>query len=398
MLADDYDSKSLNGGRLIMNRFCRPHRHLVENIYSATSEQTAQLCVDYIEQAIGKCELFFIEVPLEQYVEVVRAVERHEIACQSIIRQGAFTYNQVRHVAEAGNIHHLHINDEGRIYFTDEDISMSTAIAFAQSKWNGAERYEAVENSVYTGLMIIGEPFAQEVVGAETSLKNEASQSQLKKLITTTKQKTLTVKNSCLYVNNCIKTGAFISDMLTPEKIDCLVKEQLSPVQLFKTTAKTATSMLGGLIGILIGVSVGLFIPNVSTAVMTIIGGIMGLISGSRLASTISRKILTWFVPDETLRMLKIFKQQLNVSSEEFLLSKLELKQAMHDFSTLHDLRAQFQRMASSANAEELAKRLIESELTRIVRLRMYLQVPVNHEMYEVLETLNTTKKKGAVA
>lgn len=381
-----------------MNMFCRPYRHLVENIYTSSSERTAQLCVQYIEQAVNKLDLFYIEVPLEQYVEVIALVEARGIKCRSIICQGAFTYNQVKHIAEAGNIHHLSINDEGRIYFTDEQISMSTAIAFAQSKWNGTERYEAVENSVYTGLSIIGENFAQDVVLTETSLQQEATHAQLKKLITTMKHKTLTVKKGCLYVNNHIATGAFISDMLTIEKIDRLVKEQLAPVQLFKATAKTFASTIGGIIGILIGAGVGFFIPNVSTAVITIIGGIMGLIGGSHLASTISRKILGWLVPDDTLRMLKLFKKQLMLSSQEFLLSKLELKQALHDFNTLYDLRTQLQKMATSERPEELAKQLIEKELTRIVRLRMYLHVPLNHEMYEIIESMSMAKRKGAVA
>lgn len=396
MLRDDYDSKDLKWRTFYMDRFCRPHRQLVENIYSTTSEQTAQRCVQYMELSrLSKEHTCCIEVPLDQYNEVVDLVEDEHA---HLLCQGAFTYSQVRHIAEAGNIHHLQINDEGHIYFTDELISMSTAIAFAQSKWNGAERHEAIENSVYTGLTILGENFAQDVVSIQEPILDEVTRLQVKKLATTMKQKGRTIKKNCLYVNNRKTTGAYISEMLTGEKINCLVKEQLAPVRLFKTTAKMSTSVIGGLIGIILGASIGAFIPTVSTTVITIIGGMMGLIMGGYLATTLSRKILAFFVPTELLAMLKLFKKQLMISSEEFLLSRLELNQALHDFNTLYNLRALLVQMANSTNPEQLAKELIDNELTRLVRLRMYLHVPVNQEMYEMLGTVSVTKRKGAVA
>ena len=387
-----------------MNTFCRMNRQVIENIYCCTSEQTAQECLAYTNLYTTVVNGPCLEVPFEQYEEIITYLDERlpNFDSSKMIKRGAFTYQQLKHIVEAGNIRHLQMNEEGRIAFVEEFISMSSAIAFAQSKWNGAERLEAVENSVYTGLSILGKGFAEDVISIEVEAgkmqKDVPVEQVVKKLTDEAKRKTLSLKKKCLYKNDCVATGAYVTDTLSTDEINSVVKEQLSPTQLYKTAVKTSTGIVWGLFGALIGSGIGYLIPNVSTTVISFICAIIGLVGGSRIATNISKKILCIFVQEDALRMLEIFKQQVMQSSEEFLLSKQELEQALHDFNTLHDLPEQLRKMSASDDPKSFAKQLIENELIRIVRLRMYLHMPMNTEIYEVLDVLANTKRKGAVA
>lgn len=390
-----------------MNTFCRMNRHVIENIYCCTSEQTAQSCLDYIELANAEeTSQLKIEVPFDQYEEVSHYVTKQVSMMDSatIVKQGAFTYRQLKRIAEAGNIHQLHMDTQGRIYFIDDSISLSAVIAFAQSKWNGTERCEAIENAVYTGLTILGEPFAQDVLVKKLEaatldsapLYRDSDIEQMAQLAM--KKASAPIRRQRLFVNQEAVTGAYVTDALTSEEINVLVQAELSPVQLFKNIARTAASVTSGFVGMLVGVGIGSMIPNVSTTIISIIGAMMGLIIGSSVAPNLMKRTLGLFVKAEALQMLKIFQAQLKKSGEEFLLSKLELKQALHDFNTLHDMPEQLRMMQRSTEKEQFAKQLVENELTRIVKLRMYLHVPMNKELCETLEIINSTKRKGAVA
>ena len=391
----------------------RQHRRLIENVYCPTSALTAMACIEYKQLINANDEKpIRLEVPFDQYEEVIqRLTEQFDptVDMKSIVKKGAFTYTQVQHIVESGNIHHLQLAEDGRIDFIDERIGMSTAIAFAQSKWNGAERQAAVENAVYTGVSILGKTFAEEVItyeieridGAEhielyarlgDAVKQNGAKAVAKKMAAKATNKamfsSILAKKTSMLLNANIITGALVTGVMSTADIVYAIKGKLSPAQLFKNIAKTAASVAGGIAGTIVGGGIGFTIPNVSTAVISIIGGIIGLIIGSSLASKITKKILDLFIKDDAINMLGIFTAQLAISTEDYLLNEKELQQALHDFNTLHNMPNELRDMYASEDCEAFAKHLVESELSRIVKLRMYLHVPTNKEMYHVLETL----------
>ena len=391
----------------------RQHRRLIENVYCPTSTLTAMACIEYKQLINANDEKpILLEVPFDQYEEVVQRLTEQlapTVDVKSIVKKGAFTYTQAQHIAESGNIHHLQLAEDGRIDFIDKRIGMSTAIAFAQSKWNGAERQIAVENAVYTGVSILGESFAEEVItyeieridaaehielvaGLGEAVKQNGVKAVAKKMAAKATNKAMfssvLAKKAIMLLNGNIITGALVTGVMSTVDIAYAIKDELSPAQLFKNIAKTAASVAGGIAGTIVGGGIGFTIPNVSTAVISIIGGIIGLIIGSSLASKITKKILGLFIKDDAIHMLEIFNAQLAISTEDYLLNEKELQQALHDFNTLHDMPNELRDMYASEDREAFAKHLVESELSRIVKLRMYLHVPTNKEIYHILETL----------
>lgn len=376
---------------------------LIHNIYCPTAEETIAVCEAELAMLQDE-KRFYFEVPLEQFDQVFQYFNE-----MGSIKQGAFTYIQARHIAETGNIRNLKIDERGRIFFEKELIGISTALAFAQSKWNGSSREEAMENAVMTGLAVIGEAFVEDLIsvhdievyegrklhvgdGLEDVVRTNGAKVIVKKVAAKATKKAMyssvVAKKTITLLNANVVTGALVTGVMSSIDIVRTIKGEMSPAQLFKNVSKTAASVMGSMIGLLIGGGIGLNIPNVSTAVISLIGGIVGLIIGSMLATKIVKRVLDFFIKDDTAKMLDIFNKQLAIAAEEFLLNEQELQQALSNFSEDYDMQDELRKMHASDHREDYANSLIEHELIRIVRARMYLQVPTNEELYQVIRRM----------
>ncbi|WP_042476704.1 hypothetical protein [Bacillus ndiopicus] len=380
------------------------------NVYCPTVESTTEICLQYITNS----ERLLLEVPFEQYEDIVEAIRKRDNATKDLtqmIKKGAFTYAQIKHMTLARNIHGLIMDEQGRINFINDAISISAVTAFAQSKWNGAARKVAIENGIYTGIAVLGETFAEEVISLQlnnhdditadfdlnpdisSALKTGGAKMASKKMAASITKKAMissaATKKGIMLLNANVVTGALVTGMMSAVDIARTVKGKMSSQQLFKNVAKTAASVAGGIAGTLLGSGIGLSIPNVSTAIISIIGGVIGLIIGSSLASRITKRVLDLFIRDDALQMLDIFNNRLSTLAEEYLLNEEELEQALHDFEVLHNMPKTLIEMYSSEDQQQFADELIHRELTRIIKLRMYLHVPTNEEIYEVLYPLS---------
>jgi len=344
---------------------------LIHNVYCPTVEQTIAICESQFVM-LHEQQTAYFEVPFEQFDDVYRHFHENDA-----IKKGAFTYIQVFHIARTGNIHQLKILEDGRIYFADESINMSTAISFAQSKWNGATREEAVENAVLTGLTVIGEAFAEDIITIQIKRANVAehmylgevlkdavrkngAKAVIKKMATKATKKAMyssvTAKKAITLTNANMVTGARVTGVMSSVDIVRTIKAEMSPGQLFKKVSKTVTSVTDSRIG------------------------------GSLLANKMGKKILDFFIKEDAIEMLEIFKVELAVAAEMFLLNEQELRQALNDFNVVYDLNDELRKMYTADDRVAYAKALIENELSRIVKLRMYLQIPTNEELYKVIE------------
>ena len=369
----NYDNGGLKNGGAIMERTLKQLKknQLIHNVYCPTVEQTIATCESEIGMLHERQKVYF-EVPFEQFDDVY-----HHFHKNDAIKKGAFTYMQVCHIARTGNVHQLKISQEGRIDFDDEWIGMSTAISFAQSKWNGATREEAVENAVLTGLTIIGETFAEEVIaiqikhanvaehinlseGLKDIVRKNGAKAVIKKMATkaTKKASSVATKKAIMLMNANVVTGARVTDVMLSADIVNMINEEMSPGQLFKNVSKTVASVADSRIG------------------------------GSLLANKMTKKILDFFIKEDAIEMLEIFKAELAIAAEMFLLNEQELKQVLNDFNVVYDMDDELHNMYVADDRVAYAKALIENELSHIVKLRMYLQIPTNEELYKAIERI----------
>ena len=347
---------------------------LIHNIYCPTVEQTIATCESQFVMLHEQQNAYF-EVPFEQFDDVYRHFHQNDA-----IKKGAFTYMQVCHTARTGNIHQLKISQEGRIYFADGSIGLSTAISFAQSKWNGATREEAVENAVLTGLTIIGEAFAEEVItiqikhanvaehiklddGLKEAVQKNAVKATVKEMATkvTKKANSIVAKKVSVLMNKNLLIGGLVTNLMSSVDIVRTIKEEMAPGKLFKNVSKTVASVASSHIG------------------------------ESLLTNKVAKKMLDFFIKEDEVEMLEIFNEELAVAAETFLLNEQELKQALNDFNVVYNLDDELRKMYMADDRAAYAKSLIENELSRIVKYRMYLQVPTNEELYKVIERIYIT-------
>lgn len=382
--------------------YCLQEGQLIHHIYCPTAEETIAVCEAELAMLQGDKKIY-VEVPFEQFERIFLYFDELDS-----IKQGAFTYRQAWHIAKSGNIRHLMINEYDRVFFEKEAIGMSTALAFAQSKWNGASREEALENAVMTGLAVIGEAFIAELIAAFELCANEnrklqaedgaadARRNRIKTIVNRVAEKaakkvmysSFIEKKTTAILHADIVTGALITGGMSGADITRIIKGQMSPAELFKSVPKSAASIVGSIIGLLIGGGIGLQIPDVSTAVISLIGGITGLVLGSMLAAKIVKRAVNFLMKDDTAKMLEVFNEQLAVAAEDFLLNEQELRQALSIFKERYDMLKELRAMHAAKDRKAYANSLIGDELIRIVRSRLYLQMPTNGELYQAIERL----------
>ena len=380
---------------------------IMKNLYFSTAHDTARQVEHLLNGLTENNHQYLIEVSFDQYEQVLEQVKlplTKQTRVNSNIKKGAFTYEQVRHIAEACCLHELHLLESGEIKLDTTVLCMSSVIAFAQSKWNGAERQMAIKNAIYTGVSIFGESFAEEMItqqlveidqanmsgpSIKSAVVKNGSKVVAKKVATKVRQKAISsaiAKKSMMLFNANVVTGALITGVLSNVDITRTIEGELSPQQLFKNTTKTAASVVGGIIGMLLFGGIGLQIPSVSTAVISLIGAIIGLILGSVLITKFVSKMLDIFMQDDAVKMLKIFNEVFVERSQQYLLNEEELQQAIEDFNARPQMKVELRGMYAADDREGCAQKMIDLELARIVKHRMYLHIPSNLKIYEVLE------------
>ena len=380
---------------------------IMHNIYMPSAYE-ATIKVEKLISELQTQEKQLIEVSFDHYERVMEHLQsslKEQANSNYKIKKGAFTYEQVRHIAEACCLHELHILETGELQLDSTVLCMSSVIAFAQSKWNGADRQTAIKNAIYTGVSIFGESFAEEVIlnhlyemdessieveaSIKTAVVKSGSKVVAKRMATKVTQKAMIssaiAKKTITFFNANVVTGALVTGVLSTVDIIRTIKGELSPQQLLKNVTKTAASVAGGIIGMLLFGGIGLQIPTVSTAAMSIIGGIIGLILGSVLITKIVSKVLDLFIKDDAVKMLAIFNEVFAERSAQYLLNEEELRQAISDFNSRPQMKSDLRDMYAAENRLGCAQKIIDLELTRIVNYRMYLHIPTDQEIYKVL-------------
>lgn len=386
------------------------NEHFLQNIYCSSVEETVEASLLdnqllYMNQ-LGPIKL---EVAFDQYNDVVSKLTdrlQNEELARETVKQGAFTYKQVRYIAQAGLVDGLILEESGRVQLLNESLGMSAAVAFAQSTWNGATREEAVENAVFTGLNIVGEAVVDEVLsndmqdielddafelgsgvrgairknGAKVVAKKAAGKFTHKAMIGS-----LAAKKTILLLNANVVTGALVTGMLSTLDISRAIKGEMSKTQLFKNITKTAANVAGSIGGMAIGAAIGALIPWGSTSTGALIGGIVGLIIGSIVTSKIASRILNRFIEDDAKEMLDLFEVQLEQHVYNHLLNEKELQTLLDIFKSKYKIPKLLRQMFKSNDREQFAREIIQKELVSIYSNRKTLKLPTINEIYKAL-------------
>ncbi len=172
----DYYQKRLRDSENGRDIFDRKYKGIqfsnkVETVYYPSAKQTLSSCFTRGKYAyMDGDKAMFIEVPREQYEEVysrfneriinrsIPGVTNYDLA-NKIIRQGKYTYKEVKNTVIDGMIPTLKYEIENENIVSTSELGISTVLTYAISIWDGFSKEESLEKAAEASEDLCGELF-----------------------------------------------------------------------------------------------------------------------------------------------------------------------------------------------------------------------------------------------
>ncbi|EAS00537.1 tetratricopeptide repeat protein (macronuclear) [Tetrahymena thermophila SB210] len=330
-----------------------------------------------------------IEVPPEQYDEVVRLFEKRGIK-NAIIRKGHVSYKVAKNIAKFGTIEGLTYDVVTGINIGINAFGISALFSFAFTKWNGGSTEECVKNALQTssqifGMNVVSHVFSQQF--ARSSLNGFAHQSTLNVL-----QKVLTKDQFATFANSFRDEGAkkiygaaaqqnvakmvkgqavFAAGILvlqTGWDVISVTRGKISGKQLAKNFFSNLGSAGGGLACAVYG-----------TCIAGPVGGLIGGIVGGIISQFAVKKVLDQITPDDLDEMAEILNNQIiKLQKEEYLLTEQEFNEVLNKIKS--QINKDFlQNMFESSDRQQYAKKKLKDYFQQALKNRP--KVKVNEEI-----------------
>lgn len=399
------DNNAKNGpdrvvdGQMIQTKYCQTARESVQAAFKNSKYK-------YIDVNDNPMQL---EVPPEQYDEAVKLMRERIKNGQvpgttdpddvlKLVRKGSITYKQSVQVAKAGTVESLTFDAANGAVIATSSFGISATITFAKAMWDGEEPNKAIEMAMYSGLKMGGVAFATSVVGAQmtrTSLNKILlghSQNVVKLLPSRVRKEMLTAMRggavryggnaskdlAKLLNSNVIAGGAFVLIMSAGDICDAF-RGRISAKQLFKNVMTIVGGMGGATIGGIVGATVG------SLVGVPTIGFYVGSVAGGMVGGSGTNTVMSNFIEDDAVEMLRIINDRLVVWAQEYLLSEDELEILLEDLNLVL-AKEKLLLMFASQDRVKFADNMLVELIERIVHWRVRIFMPSDTEFIKGLD------------
>lgn len=415
------DDNALNGADRLVNgveiqsKYCRTGSKCIEECFDTAGK------FRYMTKNGSPMQ---IEVPSDKYRDAVQAMEnrirRGQIPgvtdpeeARNIVRQGAFTYEQVKNIAQFGTVESLTYDAVNGVSVAVTSFGVSSILTFATSIWNGESVDEAAESACLVGLKIGGISWISSVLSAQlgrTGLEQGlrgATDAAVKLMGAKAASFLASGGGRAMYgaaaMNHVSKllrgnvvTGIVATAVLSSVDFVRLFNGKISGAQLFKNVAKTASGVAGGtggwMAGAAAGAAIGSFIPGFGTAAGGIIGGIAGALFGGGAASKVSEVVLDEFITDDAEEMLVIVQGEFASICGDYLLGEHDANVAIEKFKK-RGLPDFLRSMYASDNHKEYARKALQPIVKKIAKARKPVKLPSREK---ILESFGRIAEKNA--
>ncbi|MEP1079311.1 hypothetical protein NDI52_28285 [Leptolyngbya sp. PL-A3] len=357
-----------------------------------------------------------IEVPSDKYHAAVQAMEeriqRGQVPgvsdpkqAKDIVRQGAFTYEQVRNIARFGTVESLTYDAVNGIKLAGTSMGISAALCFAVAVWNGEDVEKALESACYTGLKVGGITWISSIItaqlgrtGIEQGLRGTTDWLVQRMGYKATawianglrSGNAIYGKAAANYVSKLLR-GNVVAGIVTTLVFSSadfvrLFNGRISVEQVFKNITVTGSGVAGGtggwMVGAAAGAAVGSAIPVVGTAVGGIIGGLFGAFAGGTVATSATSAILDQFIEDDAKKMLSILEGVFGKLALDYLLTEDEAKIVVEEMQD-KDLPRTLRDMYASASKLEFAENLLKPLIEKQAKKRKKIFLPADEKVIE---------------
>lgn len=358
-----------------------------------------------------------IEVPSDQYPRAVQSM-RDRIKngkvpgvtdsdqAENIVRKGNLTYKQAVNIAKSGTIESLTFDTVNGVYVGAVSGSISAAISFAQSIWNGEDIAVATKSSAYTFLCVGGTSLATSIVVSQLGRTafERAFRSTSEKIVGALSDKAIhalvkSLSGKALYGAAATKTlqkllrGNIAAMVVTNVVLSLgdiyhICNDRISGAQLSKNVTNLAVGTTGGWLGAaLAGAAAGSVIPGLGT-VGGFIAGAAGAVVGGTAAGAISSSAMDYVITDDSVADQIIFEQQLVAVATDFLLMKEEVDAIVDGYVEAGFGKFLKEIHAHGNNGPEFAYALFAEKAVFAISKRTKVKLPSSEEMFDVEATL----------
>lgn len=355
-----------------------------------------------------------IEVPSDKYNDAIKSMENRirkgevrgvtdPAEAKNIVRQGNFTYEQVKNIAKAGNIDSIKFDATNGAIIATSALGISATITFAISIWNGEDFHVALKNSAFSGIKVGGITFVSAVVSSQLSKAGlnsmlVSSSEQIVSLMGPKASALLVnalksgqniygaaaMKSAAKLLRGNVVTSVVTGVLLESFDIADIFRGRISGKQLFKNSLGTASTVAGGgagwLGGATVGAAIGSVVPIIGTTIGGAVGGFVGATGSGMIANKVTKKVSDYFLEDDAEEMVRIIESRFSEIANDYLLNRKEVEEIVDDLQK--SLTANIlKKMYASKSRIEFVNELIIPLVEKKVSMREKITTPSEKQM-----------------
>ena len=372
-----------------------------------------------------------LEVPKDQYDQCVAQMGERiregrvpghtdPADAEKLVKKGTVTFEQARNIARAGNIDSLVFDVKTGAVVSCGVFGLSFVINYAQCRWQGQNRAEAIEHALKEALRTGAETLVAHVASAQllrtkaAALGTAAARKGVRAVARTSLGKsavegiaaTSLGKSvygaaavdhvSKLLRSNVITGGVTAVVMCTPDFYRAAFDESISWKQFTKNAVVNVASVVGGgggwMAGAAAGAAVGFFIPFVGSTAGGLVGGLLGALGGGFGAGKAARWFADKIAEDDAKGLIRVLEWELQALCQEYLLTEPEVGR-IRDYSigTADSKWLRGMYSATGGNVEagrDFVRREFEHEFKKLAKQRPKVAPPSANGFADGLSTL----------
>ena len=385
------------GGISIQSKYCKTGAKCIDSCFDKNGEY--------------RYEGMQIEVPFDKYDDAVKAmkekIKQGKIPgvddpekAKDIVRQGHYTYEQAKNIANGGNWDSIKFDAANAIVIGVFVGSISALITFAVSVWNDDDPKEAAKKALLTFMKVCGSVAVGAFLGAQLARKGAIEsllgEDACKIIAEKITGKVLNPDEATSYIaKNVAKAVPVIITtiiVVVPEVTDYL-RNRISFAQLAKNLAvagagvagawagNIAGAWAGGKIGAVVGNKFGVEVGVKLGAVFGPVGGLIGGFVGAIVAAWGAKWLADLIKDDDDKEMVRIITFEMEIFMGDFLWTSEEAEKAnkkLHD--NLKDGN-KLKIMFASEDRYIAAQNVVIPVLEEIAESRKKIQLPQEEDL-----------------
>ena len=412
-------------GILIPHKFENASNISTEKILRTYGEQYSYYASSAIETflyGIVFSRKIPVEIPTDQFDSLEKIISK---ISNGLIIKGTYTYRQAKKLAKINRIAALKFSSVDNLVTSKGLAGLSFYICHANSKWNGISDSDAVkfafgeianDGGISAVDLLISSYLMKTRHIHKRPILNEIKVAthygnlrhlELERMASTALTKTLpsgAVLNNAakLLRSNTITAIATTVAVSAPDLYRALISQSISWGQFGKNLTVNAAGVAGGtggwFAGTAAGAAIGSAVPVIGTTIGAIAGGIIGAFTAGTVSSSATKAVLDGLIKEDAEEMLELVNNALAELCYDYLFSEQEVDTVIAKIKTIITaswLRKMYAISKSNSTRQEWAYKNLEPTFEEIARSRMYITIPSDEVMTDVILSLFEESKNS---